>query len=102
IAIDDVGADPRSLALMPFLEPDVIKLDMRLVQAQPSAEIARVTHAVSAEAERSGARVIAEGIETEAHAHRAAALGADLAQGWLFGRPGPLPEAIPAAPAVIS
>ena len=28
IALDDVGTDPRSLALMPFLRPDVIKLDL--------------------------------------------------------------------------
>ncbi len=32
IALDDVGADWRSLALMPFIRPDVIKLDMHLVQ----------------------------------------------------------------------
>src|ERR1700742_3774801 len=30
IALDDVGADARSLALMPLLRPDVIKLDLRL------------------------------------------------------------------------
>ena len=29
IALDDVGTDPRSLALMPFLRPDVIKLDLQ-------------------------------------------------------------------------
>ena len=34
IALDDVGADWRSLALMPFIRPDVIKLDMHLVPAQ--------------------------------------------------------------------
>ena len=32
IALDDVGTDPRSLALLPFLSPDVVKLDMSLVQ----------------------------------------------------------------------
>jgi EAL domain-containing protein (putative c-di-GMP-specific phosphodiesterase class I) len=32
IALDDIGEDPGSLAMMPFLEPDVIKLDLRLVQ----------------------------------------------------------------------
>ena len=31
IALDDVGADSRSLALMPVLYPDVIKLDLRLL-----------------------------------------------------------------------
>jgi len=87
IALDDVGADPRSLALMPFLAPDVIKLDLRLVQENPSREVAEIVHAVSAEAERTGALVLAEGIETEAHRRTALALGARYGQGWLFGRP---------------
>jgi len=90
IALDDVGADPRSLALMPFLAPDVIKLDLRLVHENPSRQIAEIVHAVGAEAERTGALVLAEGIETEAHRQTALALGARYGQGWLFGRPAPL------------
>jgi hypothetical protein len=96
IALDDVGVDERSLALMPFLAPDVIKLDMSLIQARgASPAAARVLNAVAAEAERSGAVLLAEGIETEAHLARARALGATLGQGWLFGRPGPLPDGAP-------
>jgi EAL domain-containing protein (putative c-di-GMP-specific phosphodiesterase class I) len=90
IALDDVGTDPRSLALMPFLRPDVIKLDLKLMQDSPSRKIAEVVHAVNAEAERSGAMILAEGIETEEHLRRALALGASYGQGWLFGRPGEL------------
>lgn len=90
IALDDVGADPRSLALMPVLAPDVIKLDLRLVHEQPNRQIAAIVHAVSAEAERTGAKVLAEGIETEEHRLTALALGASYGQGFLFGRPGPL------------
>jgi EAL domain-containing protein (putative c-di-GMP-specific phosphodiesterase class I) len=90
IALDDVGTDPRSLALMPFLRPDVIKLDLKLMQNSPSQEIAEVVHAVNAEAERTGALILAEGIETEDHLRRALALGASYGQGWLFGRPGEL------------
>ncbi|MHB8531169.1 MAG: EAL domain-containing protein, partial [Solirubrobacteraceae bacterium] len=97
IALDDVGADARSLALMPVLAPDVIKLDLRLVQARPSREIAAILHAVNAEAERTGAQLLAEGIETEEHRRTALALGARYGQGWLFGRPGAL--VVPAAPA---
>ena len=97
IAVDDVGADARSLALMPFLRPDVIKLDLRLVRDQPTRELAKVANAVRAEAERSGALVLAEGIETAEHVERALALGATLGQGYLFGRPGPLPGTFPAA-----
>lgn len=92
IALDDVGTDPRSLALMPFLRPDVIKLDLGLLHNSPSREIAEVVHAVNAEAERTGALILAEGIETENHLRRALALGASYGQGWLFGRPGELAE----------
>jgi EAL domain-containing protein (putative c-di-GMP-specific phosphodiesterase class I) len=90
IALDDVGTDPRSLALMPFLRPDVIKLDLGLLHNSPSREIAEVVHAVNAEAERTGALILAEGIETEDHLRKALALGASYGQGWLFGRPGEL------------
>ncbi len=92
VAIDDVGADVASLALMPFLQPDVIKLDLRLVQDRPDAEIAAIVAAVNAQTERTGASVLAEGIETPAHADMARAFGATLGQGWALGRPGPLPR----------
>jgi EAL domain-containing protein (putative c-di-GMP-specific phosphodiesterase class I) len=92
VALDDVGADPASLALMPFIDPDVIKLDLRLVQENTTAEIATVINAVLAQAERSAALVLAEGIETPEHRARALAMGATLGQGWLFARPGPLPD----------
>jgi diguanylate cyclase (GGDEF)-like protein/PAS domain S-box-containing protein len=100
IALDDVGADVRSLALMPLLRPDVIKLDLRLVHEQASTEVAEIVNAVNAERERTGALVLAEGIETEAHLETARAMGATLGQGWLFGRPGPLdpPAAAPSRP----
>ena len=91
IALDDLGADVRSLALLPFVEPDVIKLDLRLVQDRPSTDQASIVSAVAAERERTGAVILAEGIETEAHAAVARTLGATLGQGWLWGRPGPLP-----------
>ncbi|HXQ44784.1 MAG TPA: EAL domain-containing protein [Acidimicrobiales bacterium] len=95
IALDDVGAVPDSLALMPFLAPDVIKLDMSLVQGWPDADQARILTAVAAYAERSGATVLAEGIETESDLRQALALGATLGQGWYFGRPGPLGASLP-------
>lgn len=91
IALDDVGADPMSLSFMPLLRPDVVKLDLRLVQASPGPEVARVMNAVNAYAESTGALVLAEGIETEAHLATARSLGAVLGQGWLFGRPAPGP-----------
>lgn len=65
VAVDDVGADDHSLAILPFLRPDVVKLDLRLIQERTNSEVASVSHAVSAHTERTGARVLAEGIETE-------------------------------------
>ncbi len=97
VALDDIGVDQRSLALLPFLAPDVMKLDMALVQQRrTSRTTAHVINAVGAEAERSGAILLAEGIETEEHLTRARSFGAELGQGWLFGHPGELP--VPAAP----
>jgi diguanylate cyclase (GGDEF)-like protein/PAS domain S-box-containing protein len=91
IALDDVGADSMSLAFMPLLRPDVVKLDLRLVQERPGPEIAQIMNAVNAYAEQSGALVLAEGIEDDGHLRTALALGATLGQGWLFGRPAPGP-----------
>jgi len=101
VALDDVGADHRSLALLALLRPDVIKLDMRLVQGRPDREVAEVVGAVNAQAQETGALVLAEGIETEAHLRIAMALGARLGQGYAFGRPQDLPdEPVAAGPPV--
>jgi len=89
VALDDVGAESLSLAFMPLLRPDVVKLDLRLVQERPGPEIAEIMNAVNAYAESSGAVLLAEGIENDRHLATARALGATLGQGWLFGRPGP-------------
>ncbi|MGY2085938.1 EAL domain-containing protein [Blastococcus sp. SYSU DS0539] len=91
IALDDVGADAMSLAFMPMLRPDVVKLDLRLVQERPGPAIAQIMNAVNAYAQATGAAVLAEGIEDDTHLAMARALGATLGQGWLFGRPAPEP-----------
>lgn len=56
-------------------------------QSQPDHDHARTLAAVLAHQERTGAVVMAEGIETEEHLEQALALGASLGQGYLFGRP---------------
>lgn len=90
IALDDVGADPGSLAMLPLLAPDVVKLDLRLIQARPDQEIASIMTAVLAYAEQTGAALLAEGIETTEHLATARALGLRYGQGYLFGHPAPL------------
>lgn len=87
VALDDVGANPASLTFMSLLLPDIVKLDLRLIQDRPSRAVAEIMNAVNAHAERTEALLLAEGIETVQHLDAALALGATLGQGWLFGRP---------------
>ena len=93
VALDDVGTEPLSLAFLSLLRPDVVKLDLRIVQQRPDSWVAQLMTAVNAYSERSGALVLAEGIETPRHLAQAQALGAHLGQGWLFGRPAADPPA---------
>jgi EAL domain-containing protein (putative c-di-GMP-specific phosphodiesterase class I) len=97
VSLDDIGADSRSLALMPLLYPDVIKLDLKLLSEREPADVARVVTAVGFEAERRHATVLAEGIDSEAQLAMARAAGATLGQGFLLGEPGPLPNPLPEA-----
>src|SRR5215216_5563670 len=92
IALDDVGGDSRSLALMSILYPDVIKLDLRLLARRSPEDVARIVTAVGAEAERRHATVLAEGIDSEDQLATARSFGATLGQGYLLGPPGPLPD----------
>src|SRR5829696_4897395 len=96
IALDDVGADSRSLALMPVLYPDVIKLDLRLLDDREPEDVARIVTAVGAEAEKRLATVLAEGIDSQEHLATARAAGTTLGQGYLLGEPTPLPRELPA------
>jgi EAL domain-containing protein (putative c-di-GMP-specific phosphodiesterase class I) len=87
IALDDVGAGWSSLSLLAVVRPEVVKLDKRLVQELPDDGARTVLKAVTDLAHQLGAVVVAEGVETEQLADEVTALGADLGQGWLFGRP---------------
>jgi EAL domain-containing protein (putative c-di-GMP-specific phosphodiesterase class I) len=96
VSLDDVGADSRSLALMPVLYPDVIKLDLRLLRDREPEDVARIVTAVGAEAEQRLATVLAEGIDSDEQLAMARAAGATLGQGYLLGEPAPLPDELPA------
>jgi hypothetical protein len=68
----------------------VIKLDVSLIEQWPNLDQAAIYTTVAAHAERTGATLLAEGIETDVRLQRAIALGATLGQGWALGWPGPL------------
>jgi len=78
VSLDDVGADSRSLAVMPLLYPDVIKLDLELLADRDPGDVARVVTAVGAEAERRHVTVLAEGIDSEERLAMARVAGATL------------------------
>ncbi|GAA3451856.1 hypothetical protein GCM10018962_36890 [Dactylosporangium matsuzakiense] len=91
LALDDVGADPMSLAFLPLLEPEVVKLDLQLLRDPHAPRTVELVAAVNAVAEQTGATIVAEGIETPQDLANARALGAHWGQGLLFGGPAPLP-----------
>jgi EAL domain-containing protein (putative c-di-GMP-specific phosphodiesterase class I) len=90
LAIDDVGAGFSSLRHIVLTAPDVIKLDRSVVTGVASDPVLRRLIASMVDfAHGGGARVVAEGVETEDDATTLRDLGVDDGQGWLFGRPGP-------------
>jgi len=94
IAMDDVGVEEDALTMLPILVPDVVKLDMSLLHGPFDAHAARVSGTTRTYCDRTGALMLCEGVETERHETRARALGADLVQGFRYGRPAPLPATV--------
>jgi EAL domain-containing protein (putative c-di-GMP-specific phosphodiesterase class I) len=94
-AIDDAGAGYASFSLIAALRPSVIKIDREIAYgiARDDAKQALVEAFVSFGG-RIGAKLLAEGIERRADLAMLTALGVDLGQGFLIGKP----AAIPAQP----
>jgi EAL domain-containing protein (putative c-di-GMP-specific phosphodiesterase class I) len=95
LALGDVGVNPESLALLPFLDPDIVKLDRSIIADVPTVDTGRTLSAALDHTRRSGALLLAEGIETGYELERAMALRAQLLQGFRFGRGQALPPVIP-------
>ncbi len=95
IALDDLGAGYAGLSSFALLRPDVLKIDMSLVQGierDPTKQ--RIVRSMLELVAGTDQRVIVEGVETAAERDALASLGADLMQGFLFARPGrPYPAA---------
>ena len=87
IAIDDFGTGYSNLDRVLSLCPDVVKLDMSLVQGLASPGHQAAVRAVVGWAEEMGVLVCAEGVETEEQLHWLREIGVHSAQGYLLGRP---------------
>lgn len=103
LAVDHVGSDPGSLAMLPLLEPEIVKLDPSIVQGRRD-DTEAIVDAVTAFATRTGALIVAEGIRTEREVAVARSMGAHLGQGSFFGEPGatlPLAQSTPVARGIV-
>jgi EAL domain-containing protein (putative c-di-GMP-specific phosphodiesterase class I) len=88
IAIDDLGAGYAGLTSFATLEPEIVKIDMSLVRGVDASPTKRkLVQSVVTLCKDLGMLVVAEGIETTTERDTLAALGCDLLQGYLLGRP---------------
>lgn len=102
VAVDDFGTGYSSFARLRDYPVTLLKIDRAFVQglADPSPEAAEraahIVRAVIAVGRALGADVVAEGVEDTETLRHVRTLGCDLAQGYVFGRPGSLEGAVAA------
>jgi len=90
IAVDDLGTGYSSQEVLERLDPDYLKLDLSLVRGIDRNLIKQeILASLIRIANRMGASVIAEGIETEDEASVLLRAGAQYGQGYLFASPAP-------------
>lgn len=91
IAIDDVGTGYAGLRHLIELQPDILKMDMVLTRECDKDPARRAIAAAMVQFARDiGAKLVAEGIETEEERAVMQDLGVDYGQGYLFARPLPV------------
>jgi EAL domain-containing protein (putative c-di-GMP-specific phosphodiesterase class I) len=91
IAIDDVGTGYAGLRHLIELQPDILKMDMVLTRECDSDPARRAIAAAMVQFSGDiGAKLVAEGIESEAERAVMQDLGVDYGQGYLFARPLPV------------
>lgn len=94
VAINDIEFSAAGAALLPTLEPDVVKLNHQLISTGlGQANTALI--AAMAECERAHASLLVERVENTDASMIAKAAGASFQQGHLLGKPGPLPAHLP-------
>jgi len=92
--LDDFGAGGADVRLLRALNPDIVKLDGSYVPGITEGGRERAMVAGMVEIARgAGAEIVAERTETETELDALRLVGVQYGQGWLFGRPGPLPAA---------
>ncbi len=87
LALDDFGTGYSSLSHLRKVSFDVLKLDRGFISADRSPTGDAILAAVARIGMATGARVLAEGIETAEQCDRVERLGCRFGQGWHLGRP---------------
>lgn len=88
IAIDDLGEGFSSLRLWSELQPEFVKIDMHFIQGIDKDAVKRqFVRSIQSIAEKSGSRVVAEGIETQAELTTLLDLGVACGQGYHIAKP---------------
>jgi EAL domain-containing protein (putative c-di-GMP-specific phosphodiesterase class I) len=88
LGIDDFGAGHSSLQHVLHLEPDVVKLDLGLVQGVGECPRRQaLVEVMIGFCSKTGTALVAEGVETTADLAQLARLGVGFAQGWVLARP---------------
>jgi len=88
IAIDDLGEGYSGLTSFALLEPETVKLDMSLIRGIDVVPMKRkLVRAMATLCRELDARLVAEGVETNAEWEALTDLGVDLLQGFLFAVP---------------
>jgi diguanylate cyclase (GGDEF)-like protein len=88
LSLDDFGTGYSSLSYLKRFRFDVLKIDRSFVAGVPgNPDDVLLVKAILAMAKGLGLKVVAEGVENHEQLNFIAALGCDLAQGYLFARP---------------
>lgn len=90
-ALDDTGSGYAGLEALLEISPEYIKVDRTFVSGVDEDVVRQdVLRALCTVAEKTGARIIGEGLDTLEEFETLKQLGIDYGQGWLFGHPHPL------------
>lgn len=95
MVLDDFGTGYCSLSYLHQFDVHTMKLDRSFVLGMGvSVASEKVVHGVTRMAHDLGMTVVVEGVERLEEADQAARLGIDYVQGYLYGRPAPLADAL--------
>jgi EAL domain-containing protein (putative c-di-GMP-specific phosphodiesterase class I) len=88
VALDDVGSGYSSLNMIAKLLPDIVKIDREIITHIDTNTVNQsIFRAIVQIAHENNIVVLAEGIERAEEVAFCRANGADLAQGYYFGKP---------------